>query len=200
MKKAPFLWEIGCEEIPASWLPPLIKELEEKFRKEILSLGLEPGKVESYGTLRRLVIAAADIPERQHERVEQVTGPPLKVARDESGAWSKAALGFASKSGIDAEELQVLSTPKGEYLGFERKIKGRKTIDLLPEAMAATLRGLSFPKFMNWDASLKDGKPFPFGRPIRWMLALFGGKVVPFEILVTGSPPVRSGRKTRGHR
>ena len=201
MKRVPFLWEIGCEEIPASWLPKLVPELKERFEKELSTLALEPKRVETYGTLRRLVLHVSGLPEKQQDRVEQVSGPPLKIARDDSGAWTKAALGFASKNGIDSGKLEVLSTEKGEYIGFERKIKGGKTLHLLPGVMASTLRSLSFPKFMNWNATLSDGKgAFPFGRPIRWMVALFGENVVPFEIQVVGSPAVSSGRKTRGHR
>ncbi len=179
----------------------LIAELKERFEKEIAALALEPTRVESFGTLRRLVLHAPGLREKQQDRVEQVLGPPLKIAREESGAWSKAALGFAAKNGVDPKELEVLSTPKGEYLGFQKKIKGGKTLHLLPGVMTGTLRSLSFPKFMSWDASLADGKgPFPFGRPIRWMVSLLGDQVVPFEIRVVGSPPVSSGRKTRGHR
>jgi glycyl-tRNA synthetase beta chain len=201
VKRIPFLWEIGCEEIPASWLPRLVVELKERFEKELAAAGLEPARLESFGTLRRLVLHVSGLPEKQQDRVEQVLGPPLKIARDDSGGWSKAALGFASKNGVAPEKLEVLSTPKGEYVGFQRKIKGARTRDLLPGIMAATLRGLSFPKFMSWDASLSDGKgPFLFGRPIRWMVALFGNRVVPFEIQVVGSAPVKSGRRSRGHR
>jgi len=201
VKRLPFLWEIGCEEIPAAWLPKLVSDLKERFEKELQTLALEPKNVESHGTLRRAVLHVSGLPEKQRDRVEQVTGPPLKIARDTSGAWTKAALGFASKNAIEADALEVLSTEKGEYVGFERKIKGGKTVRLLPAAMAATLRGLGFPKFMNWDATLADGKgAFAFGRPIRWMVALFGDTVVPFEIPVTGSSAVSSGRKSRGHR
>jgi glycyl-tRNA synthetase beta chain len=201
VKRLLFLWEIGCEEIPASWLSRLIADLKERFEKEIAPLGLEPARVESFGTLRRLVLHAPGLREKQPDRVEQVLGPPLKIARDDTGAWSKAALGFAAKNSLDAKELAVVSTPKGEYVGFQKKIKGGKTAQLLPGVMAATLRGLSFPKFMSWDATLDDGKgPFPFGRPIRWMVALLGDRVVPLEIQVVGSPPVVTGRKTRGHR
>ena len=201
MKKLPFLWEIGCEEIPAPWLPKLVPELKERFEKELEALALEPKRVESYGTLRRLVLHVTGLPEKQQDRVEQVSGPPLSIARDDTGAWTRAALGFASKNGIEPSKLEVLSTEKGEYIGFERKIKGAKTLHLLPGVMASALRSLSFPKFMNWDATLADGKgAFAFGRPIRWMVALFGENVVPFEIRVAGSPPVSSGRKSRGHR
>ncbi|MGH9390487.1 MAG: glycine--tRNA ligase subunit beta, partial [Vicinamibacteria bacterium] len=187
MKRHDFLWEIGCEEIPASWIPKLVPELKERFEKELKTLTLEPKRLESYGTLRRLVLHVSGLPEKQQDRVEQVSGPPLKIARDDSGAWTKAALGFASRNGIEPSKLEVLSMEKGEYIGFEKKTKGGKTLHLLSGAMASTLRGLSFPKFMNWDATLADGKgAFPFGRPIRWMVALFGENVVPFEIQVKG--------------
>jgi glycyl-tRNA synthetase beta chain len=200
MKRRPFLWEIGCEEIPASWLPRLIEGFGKLVEKELSETELRPGNVGAFGTLRRLVVHVPKLVDEQVDRTEQVTGPPLKIARDDQGAWTRAALGFAAKSSVAPSELAVVSTPKGDYVGFEKKTKGRKTAELLPEIMAKVLRGLSFPKFMHWDAELDDGTPLPFGRPIRWMVSLYDGKVVPFQIRVLGSPNVVSGRKTRGHR
>ena len=138
--------------------------------------------------------------EKQPDRTERITGPPLSIAKDDKGAWTKAALGFAKKNDLAPAKLAVISTEKGDYVGFEKKTKGQRTLALLTDVMTRTLRGLSFPKFMNWDATLPDGNAFPFGRPIRWMVALFGTRVVPYEIRVVGSPSVTSGRKTRGHR
>ena len=200
MKKLPFLWELGCEEIPASWLPPLIEELGKLLEKELSEAGLVPEGVTACGTLRRLVVHVPKLVETQADRTEQVTGPPVKIATDDRGEWTKAALGFAKKRSVSPNELAVVSTPKGDYIGFEKTTKGRKTVELLPEVMTNVLRGLSFPKFMRWDATLKDGTTLPFGRPIRWMVALFGTRIVPFEIRVVGSPAVVSGRKSRGHR
>jgi len=201
MKAPPFLWEIGCEEIPAGWLSGTLKDLGDRFAAELKAAGLE-SMVETYGTPRRLVLHAPGLSEKQLDRSEQVVGPPARVARTDQGEWSQAALGFAKKNGVPSDKLSLLTTEKGEYVGFVREVKGRKTRELLPEWMAATLRGLSFPKFMTWDAEIPDGRgAFPFGRPIRWMVALFGGKVVPFEILSTaGGPALRAGSKTCGHR
>lgn len=203
MKKSPFLWEIGCEEIPASWLPRLLEGFGKLVETELVEAGLASTagqRVEVVGTLRRLVVHVPKLIEKQEDRTEQVIGPPAKIARDDRGEWTKAALGFAKKNSLAPSDLAIVSTPKGDYVGFEKKTKGRKTAELLPEIMSRVLRGLSFPKFMHWDASLEDGTPLPFGRPIRWMVAIFGTKVVPFEIRVLGSPSVLSGRKTRGHR
>ena len=86
-------------------------------------------------------------------------------------------------------------------LGFVRAVKGQPAVKLLPGIMAATLRSLNFPKFMNWDAEIDDGRgAFAFGRPIRWMVCLFAAKVVPFEIRLGENGCVKAGKKTRGHR
>ncbi|HXV65590.1 MAG TPA: glycine--tRNA ligase subunit beta, partial [Vicinamibacteria bacterium] len=171
-----------------------------KVDKELEALTLARRKVESYATTRRLVVHVPGIAEKQDDRKEQVIGPPLNRARDESGNWSMAALGFARKNGLAARRLATVQTSKGEYVGFERTIRGRKTKDLLPGIMSSVLRSLNFPKSMSWDATLPDGAPLPFGRPIRWMVAIYGDRVIPFEIRIAGAPPVKAGNKTRGHR
>ena len=201
MKTVSFLWEIGCEEFPASWLPRTLEQLGERFHKELDQHGFGEADVKVYGTLRRLVIHVPKLTEKQADRQEEVTGPPASIAKAENGEWSKAALGFAKKNKLAPGELKLLKTPKGEYVGFVREVRGRSTLELLPAIMAATLRKLSFPKFMNWDAEIEDGGGnFPFGRPVRWMVCLLGSKVVPFQIRVAGNVKVRTGNKTRGHR
>ncbi len=204
MKRKSFLWEIGCEEIPATWLSDLLCGLSERVKFELGSLGfaVDVGSidVEVSGTSRRLVVHVTNLPEWKPVVTEKVSGPPLTIAKDEFGNWTKAALGFARNNSVDVSELETISTRKGQYLGFSRKTKEQKTIEELPVLMKKILRGLPFPKFMHWDAKLDDGKAFLFGRPIRWMVALFGTQVVPFEIEVVGAPSVRSGRRSRGHR
>ena len=201
MKIVPFVWEIGCEEFPAGWLPGTIEQLGKDFQKRLGEHGLGVTEVEAYGTPRRLVVHVPKLLEKQPDRREEVTGPPVSIAKAETGEWTKAALGFARKNQIQPGKLKLLKTKKGEYVGFVREVKGQPTIKLLPFIMAETLRNLSFPKFMNWDAELADGKgAFPFGRPIRWMVCLLGKKVVPFQIRTLGNSSLRAGNKTRGHR
>ena len=201
MKNVPFFWEIGCEEFPAGWLPDTLAQLGKEFQKQLQQHDLGEAEVEVSGTLRRLVVHVPKLAEKELDRREQVTGPPVSIAKTESGEWSKAALGFARKNQLQPAKLKLLTTKKGEYVGFVREVKGKKTLKLLPSIMAETLRNLSFPKFMNWDAEIADGRgAFPFGRPIRWMVCLFGQKVVPFEIRTLGNGSLRAGNKTRGHR
>ena len=206
---AELLVEIGVEEMPAPWLPGLASELRSGFTRSADKGHLEPDAVETFWTPRRLVLRA-DVAERQPDREEQVWGPSLEVAKDAAGKWTGAARGFARKNGVDLEALQEAprnpSKPEETHLLFVRRIAGSAAGEVLPEVLASTLRGLAFPKRMSWDAWLDDGRgAFPFGRPIRWMVVLLDGQVVPFTIhgLVDGArgaPIVESGSTTRGHR
>src|SRR5439155_11477372 len=118
-----------------------------------------------------------------------------------------AAVGFATKNAVDVAALERVQTPKGEYLAFRKRQRGRAAVDVLPDVLTGTLRGLSFPKAMRWDATLEDGKgELLFGRPIRWILFLYGGRVVPFNITRASAAQtgqvqdVPSGAVTYGHR
>jgi glycyl-tRNA synthetase beta chain len=208
-ERGEFLLEIGCEEIPAPWLPDLTQQLSRRFQELAEKERLEPSSVEAFSTPRRLVLHA-DVRTGQADREEKVWGPSLKVARDGSGAWTGAAQGFAKKSGVRPEELQQApkdpAAPDDLYLLALKKTAGRAAGEVLPQVLAALLRALAFPKRMSWDAWLEDGKgAFPFGRPIRWLVALLDGKVVPFQIHALaegakGDVIVRSGDVTYGHR
>ena len=137
-------------------------------------------------TPRRLVLRA-DVPARQPDREEPVWGPALKVAKDAAGKWTGAAQGFAKKNAVAVEDLgegaKDPAKPGELYLLHVRKVAGRPTPEVLPGLLASVLRALAFPKRMSWDAWLDDGRgAFPFGRPIRWLVFLLDGEVVPFAI------------------
>jgi glycyl-tRNA synthetase beta chain len=204
-----FLLEVGVEEMPAPWLPGLGEQLQKRFQEGAAREHLDPAGARVLWTPRRLVLRA-DVAARQADREERVFGPALKVARDAKGEWTNAALGFARKSGVAPEALEQApkdpAAPGELHLVFLKKTAGRPTAEILPGVVSGTLRGLAFPKRMSWDAWLPDGKgAFPFGRPIRWLVMLLGGEVVPFAIheLVNGEPGrvmVQSGNETYGHR
>ena len=195
------LLEIGCEEIPASWLPGLTNQVGEVLAAQLRERRLNPETpVETYSTPRRLTVRIERIPERQTDFEELITGPPATAPEG-------AINGFAQKQGVDPTALEKIETPKGVYLGFRRKLRGKAAVDVLPEVLGATLRALSFPKQMHWDAMLEDGKgELLFGRPIRWILYTYGGRVVPFTIARTPLAQtsqvqeVSTGAATYGHR
>jgi glycyl-tRNA synthetase beta chain len=203
------LVEIGFEEMPAPWLPGLSDQLGKRFTEAAGREFLEPTDVQVFQTPRRLVLGARVLV-RQGDREEPVWGPSLKVAKDAAGKWTGAAQGFAKKSGVAVEGLQDgvkdPAKPDERYLLFTRKTAGRAAGEVLPAVTAATLRGLNFPKRMSWDAWLDDGKgAFPFGRPIRWLILMLDGTVIPFVIYemdagAKGKARVASGPATLGHR
>jgi glycyl-tRNA synthetase beta chain len=202
------LLEIGVEELPASWLPHLTAQLAARLTARLNEHGL-PSKasVETHGTPRRLTACQPELVDRQEDREEAVMGPPVSAAFDAEGHPTNAGLGFARKLGVDFDAIQRTDTPKGKYLTYQRHIRGKATVDVLPGILGLVLRDLTFPKSMNWDAQLEDERSeFAFGRPIRWLLFLYGGRVVPFTIArkaLASSPRVQdvtTGAVTYGHR
>ncbi len=202
------LIEIGVEELPAGWMPSLTRQLAECVRARLTGLRLAPGAaIESFSTPRRLTARIAKIAERQEDLEETITGPPVSAAVGADGQPTPAALGFAKKQGVGFEELARVQTPKGEYLAFHKRQRGRSAVETLPDLLTGVLRDLNFPKQMHWDARLEDGRgELLFGRPIRWLLFLYGGRVVPFTIGRSSAAAsaqvqdVESGALTYGHR
>src|SRR5215212_4006275 len=202
------LLEIGVEELPAAWLPGLTRQLAEKLQARLKEMRLSPDvAIESFSTPRRLTARVGAMPERQEDLDETITGPPVSAAFNAAGEPTPAALGFAKKQGVAFEALERIKTDKGEYIAARKHVRGKSTVDALPELLGALLRDLAFPKQMHWDAMLEDGKgELVFGRPIRWLLYLYGGRVVPFTIArlpnVVGAQvqEVTTGAVTYGHR
>ncbi|MEO7133511.1 MAG: glycine--tRNA ligase subunit beta [Vicinamibacterales bacterium] len=202
------LLELGLEEIPASWLPGLTTQLGtvlEATLKEARLMTDEP--IETFSTPRRLTVRSAKISERQTDLEQLLTGPPVSAAFSADGQLTPAGMGFVKKQGATEAQIERVKTPKGEYIGIRKHQRGKAAVDVLPDVLTGVLRGMSFPKQMRWDAVLGDGKgELPFGRPIRWILYLFGGRVVPFTIgrspLASGSrvQEISAGSNTYGHR
>ena len=176
----PFLLEIGTEEIPDWMIPGALESLHLLFEKT----GIPHETVRLDATPRRLVLRADGLPERQPDTEERITGP----ARS---APAQAVAGFARKHGVTPENLAIDSTAKGEYYAFVKKVKGRGTKEILSESLPGAILQIYFPKSMYW-----TGKGGPrFIRPIRWLVALLGEDIVPFELA-----GVRSGSLSAGHR
>lgn len=207
MADAELLLEIGVEELPAGWLPDLTRQLGEHLAARLAEHRLDAAAPEAFATPRRLAARVARVAGRQADREETVLGPPVSAAFGPDGQPAPAALGFARKQGVGVDALVRVETPKGVYVACRRRDPGRPAVEVLPAVLAAVLRDLSFPKPMRWDAALDDGRgELLFGRPIRWLVYLYGGRVVPFVIRRTAGaagPDVREVRAravTYGHR
>jgi glycyl-tRNA synthetase beta chain len=176
----PFLLEIGTEEIPDWMIPGALENLRLLFEK--LGVGFETVTMDA--TPRRLVLRAEGLPERQPDREERIQGPA-------KSAPAQAVAGFARKNGVRPEDLIVESTAKGDYYVFVKKVPGRRTAEILSGALGSIILQLNFPKTMYWTG--KGGARFI--RPIRWLVAMLGEEIVPFEVA-----GVTSGALTSGHR
>ncbi len=185
-----FLLEIGTEEIPARFIPPVLEEMAAVFRKKLEQERIGVGEILTWGTPRRLTLVAREVAEVQAQVAQEVVGPPKSVAYDPDGRPTPALLGFAKAQGVALEELTEVETPRGRYVALRRLTPGQPTPERLKEFLPEFILSLSFPKSMRW-GSLK----VTFARPIHWVLARFAGQVVEFPV-----GDVVSGGVTYGHR
>lgn len=189
---ADFLLEIGCEEIPAGMIARAANELKVILEKYLTTHGLlEGGGVEAFGAPRRLAACAKAVRLRQADVTREVTGPPKSVAFDNVGKPTRAAESFAAKQGVPVQKLYVVTTPKGEYLAAKQSIKGRGAMEILSEILPQAIQEIAWPRSMYWTGAAGPR----FIRPIRWMVAVLGGKRVPFHL-----GGVKSGNVSAGHR
>ncbi len=183
------LYEIGCEEIPARLLDRAAAGLLERVRKGLDKAGLEHEDLRAWQTPRRLALSGR-VAAGQPDKREEMLGPPARIAFDEAGQPTKAALGFAKRFGLDPSALERRETPRGEYLGATVFTKGQESSELLPAILVEATLALPWPKAMRW-SDLRQ----PFIRPIHWIVALLDVEVLPLTLA-----DVASGRASRGHR
>jgi glycyl-tRNA synthetase beta chain len=189
---AEFLFEIGCEEIPAGMIPTAAAELKVILNKYFGSENLLDGaSVEAFGAARRLVATCAALRVRQDDVTREVMGPPKSVAFDAEGHATRAAESFASKQGLTVSDLYSVSTPRGEYMAAKQTIVGRAAAERLKEILPRAVAEIPWPKTMYWTGA----SGLRFIRPIRWAVALLGKETIRFDLA-----DVSSGSATAGHR
>ncbi|MGI9860801.1 glycine--tRNA ligase subunit beta [Moorella naiadis] len=184
------IFEIGTEEIPARFMNPALEQMAVAAGRLLQENRLTCQKVAAYGTPRRLALYLTALAEEQEELVQEIKGPPVKVAFTGDGQPTKAALGFARSAGVGVDQLVTRSYNGGEYVFAVKREAGRPALAVLPELLLAVVLALNFPKPMRW-GSLE----MRFARPIRWLLALFGSQVIPLELA-----GLTAGNRTYGHR
>jgi glycyl-tRNA synthetase beta chain len=184
------LLEIGTEDLPAKFLPPAIQQLKENSEIIFKENHIRFSDIKTYGTPRRLAMIADGIPLMQEDRIKEVFGPSKKVAFDEKGNPTKAAIGFANSQGVSVEGLIIKNKDRGEYVVAVIEEKGVYVRELMPGILKKIVLSLHFPKSMRWG----NGN-IRFIRPIRWLLALLDKEIISFEI-----DGIKSSNITRGHR
>ncbi|MDH3215773.1 MAG: glycine--tRNA ligase subunit beta [Candidatus Krumholzibacteria bacterium] len=180
------LLEIGCENLPPASIRPAFEQLRRDTAEHLRDVRLPFGEIYATGTPRRIVLIVRGLADKQTDRVETITGPPVSKAVDDQGKPTQAASGFARSHGIAVGNLKKIPTERGEYLGFTRRLKSERASVLLKGLIPSMISGIRFPKTMRWE----DGD-VRFARPIRWIVCLLGEKLIRFEIA-----GVKSGRTT----
>ena len=184
------LVEIGAEEIPAGYIEPALAHFRTLLLKRLDEARIARGEARIYGTPRRLTLMVQAVADRQEAATVEVTGPPETVAFDADGRPTMAAEKFAEKVGVPVSALRIAETPKGRYLAADRTEEAGKTLDLLARSLPEIIAAISFPKTMKWGTLTAT-----FARPVQWLVALYGDRIVPFSY-----GDVSSGAESRGHR
>jgi len=190
LKPETCLLEIGTEELPAGDLDDALAQLRDLAPAHLAGARLDYAGLRVLGTPRRLILLIKELVPRQRSVEEMVKGPPVRVAFDSLGQPTKAAQGFARKQGVSVGELQVKEIDGGEYVVAIRREEGQPAADALTVLLPELIAGLRFQKSMHWNES-----GVAFSRPTRWLVALLGDAVIPFEYA-----GVASGRTSRGPR
>ena len=187
---AELLLEIGVEELPYQFIDSALDSLIQETAFSLVSPRLSCGSMKKYGTPRRLVLVVERLTIHQAAFSDEVMGPSKSVAFDQAGQPTKAAIGFARGQGVPVESLRVKQTPKGEYLFAAKDDAGLPTATVLLEILPQIIGKLPFPKAMKWNHT-----GVRFARPVRWLVALYGGATLPIEFA-----GIIAGNRTEGHR
>ena len=188
-----FLLEVGTEELPAGFLSDAIVQWKSRIPESLKTHNLPNAAVEVYGTPRRLAVLITGLPSQQADREEEIKGPPAQAAFKD-GQPTKAAIGFATKQGVDISALEIRPTEKGDFVFVNKQIPGRPIADILTELVPQWVWNLEGKRLMRWGHG--DGR---FSRPIRWLVTLLDGEILPLE-LTNGEKTVKSDRISRTHR
>lgn len=188
-----FLLEVGTEELPAGFLSDAIVQWKSRIPESLKTHNLHNAAVEVYGTPRRLAVLITGLPSQQADREEEIKGPPAQAAFKD-GQPTKAAIGFATKQGVDISALEIRPTEKGDFVFVNKQIPGRPIADILTELVPQWVWNLEGKRLMRWGHG--DGR---FSRPIRWLVTLLDGEILPLQ-LENGAKVVKSNRISRTHR
>jgi glycyl-tRNA synthetase beta chain len=188
-----FLLEVGTEELPASFLSSAIVQWRSRIPQTLEANNLKTETVEVYGTPRRLAVLITGLPSQQPDKEEEIKGPSAQAAFKD-GKPTPGAVGFAKKQGVELDAFEIRPTEKGDFVFIQKKTPGRPVAEILTELVPQWVWSLEGKRLMRWGSG--DGR---FSRPIRWLVALLDGDVLPLE-LKNGDKTVKSDRISQAHR
>ncbi len=192
--KNSLLIEIGLEELPHSFIRNAVDDFENLFLENLSTRKIRYGEVIRFSTPRRVALFIRDVAKKQDDFKIEKRGPSIERAYLPDGKPSKAFEGFLKGNNITIEETVEKESNQTKYLFLVKEIEGRQTFELLPEVLEKTLGSIGFPKTMKW-----ENTGYSFARPIRWILFIFGEKVVPFRVADVESSNITFGHRAYGN-
>jgi glycyl-tRNA synthetase beta chain len=190
MTTADLLFELGTEELPAGEISAMATALCQGVTDGLTEANLPFTGAHHFSTPRRLTVWVENVAIKGPVSEQQVVGPPVSAAKDDSGAWTKAAEGFARKQGISADDLIVVEAQGVERVAAHVSQKGAQATEVIPDIIANAVAGIPVSKRMRWGRSRDE-----FLRPVQWLVLLLGDAVLPLQLF-----GLESGRESRGHR
>lgn len=190
MNKNRYLFEIGVEELPTSYIQPAIEFIANYFDNQLHNYMIGFESIEKYSTPRRLALIINGLPICQKDIKKEIIGPPKKIAYDSDGNLNKVGLGFLRKQGLSEKNIVIKKLKRGEYLTSIKVVKGKATTEILKQISIKIISEIPFPKTMRWQ---ENG--ISFARPIRWIVALYNNNILNIKI-----GDVKSSRFTFGNR
>ena len=190
MSVADLLFELGTEELPAGEISTMATALCQGVTDGLTEAGLPFTGTQTFSTPRRLTVWVENVAIKGPDREHQVVGPPVSAAKDDNGAWTKAAEGFARKQGVSADDLIVVDEQGMERVAAHVSLKGAHAAEVIPGIIATAVAGIPVSKRMRWGRSRDE-----FLRPVQWLVLLLGDALLPLELF-----GLESSRDSRGHR
>ncbi|MFN3591171.1 MAG: glycine--tRNA ligase subunit beta, partial [Thermaurantiacus sp.] len=170
------LLELFSEEIPARMQAAGAAQLHQRFSAMLAEAGLVAERVETHATPRRLALLAYGLPHASAATSEERRGP-------RADAPEAALAGFLKSTGLSRDALEERETGKGRFLFAMIERPGRPAADVLSEHLPAVIEGVAWPKSMRWGAGSAGSASPRWVRPLRSIVALLDGTVIPFQAL-----------------
>ncbi len=192
-----YLLEVGCEELPASFVDSALEQWRTGIPASLAEAHLQAEQMQLFGTPRRLAVLLQGLPTQQPDRVLEVKGPPAQVAYQD-GRLTPAGEKFAQKQGVDPASLEIRQVGKGSFVFAVQRVRGRPTAAVLQELAPGWITNLSGERLMRWACG-----DLKFPRPIRWLVSLWDDQVLPLLLPThegNSMSGLVAGRVSRGHR
>lgn len=188
------LFEVGVEELPARFIDDAALQLRDNTMEWLNRLRISYDDIMTYSTPRRLAVLIKDVAAAQTTIEEEVKGPSVKIAKDDAGNWTKAAIGFTKGQGKTLDDIYTKEIKGTTYIFVKKHIEGKATFDLLPD-FKEIIESIQFKQSMRWGQ-----ESIRYARPIRWVLAIYGEEIIPFEISGIAASNVTYGHRFLGEK